>query len=192
MGLVPVKALVRRCTNSSCSARHSYCTWKEGELIGESTKIVTDVYDTLQDLYILFFLTNAGVFNISNKLFVSLDILFSMRFHVQRGEPPGNCNQAIVDTACLISQATLQITSEEKRYLEQKLYDGYFAFEASTTRNWDNGICGICGVAPVFQSGDGNAKNCTPLKRNQVIRMIVDTNLIIKWNANNLLDNLER
>ena len=88
-----------------------------------------------------------------------------MRFHVQKGEPSGNCAHAIVDTACLGSQTTLCITSEEKRYLEEKLYDGYFAFEASTVRDWDDGICG---VAPVFQSGDGNSKNCTPLKRNQV------------------------
>ena len=31
-----------------------------------------------------------------------------------------------------------------------------------------SGVHGICGIAPVFESGDGNAKNCTPLKKGQV------------------------
>ena len=57
------------------------------------------------------------------------------------------------------------LSSEQRQYLEQKLYDGYFGFEATTEREWDDGVCGICGVAPVFMSGDGNSKNCTPLKR---------------------------
>ena len=37
---------------------------------------------------------------------------------------------------------------------------GYFAFEALSEHNWDSGVCGICGIAPVFESADGNAKNC--------------------------------
>ena len=28
--LVPVKAIIKRCPNSTCLARHSYCTWREG------------------------------------------------------------------------------------------------------------------------------------------------------------------
>lgn len=32
---------------------------------------------------------SVGVFNIS--LFVTLDILYDMRNHVDKGEPPGNC-----------------------------------------------------------------------------------------------------
>jgi len=48
---------------------------------------------------ILFFetyLPTIGVFNISNKLLVSLDILLRMREHIQKGEPPGNCAEAKV------------------------------------------------------------------------------------------------
>lgn len=30
LGLLPVTALMKRCTNSSCTARYSYCKWEEG------------------------------------------------------------------------------------------------------------------------------------------------------------------
>ena len=50
----------------------------------------------------------------------------------------------------------------------EKLYDGYFAFEVLTDRNWDSAICDICGLSPVFESGDGNAKNCTPISKEKV------------------------
>ena len=54
--------------------------------------------------------------------------------------------------------------------MEQKLYDGYFAFEALSEHNWDSGVCGIpvCGVAPVFDGGDGNAKYGIPLTKGEV------------------------
>ena len=106
----------------------------------------------------------------SNKLFVTIDIFFDMRCHIRRGKPPGNTAQTVLESALLFarSSALQALADEEKTYLEQKLYDGYFSFEASTERDWNNSICGICGAAPVFESGDGNAKNCTSLKRGQV------------------------
>ena len=73
----------------------------------------------------------------------------------------------MMDSAAL-SGDRLPLTEEERWYIERKLYDGYYAFEALTDRDWNQGICGICGIAPLFESGDGNAKNCTPLKKGQV------------------------
>lgn len=75
-----------------------------------------------------------GIFNISNKLFVTLDILYDMRSHVERGEPPGNSAHAVIRSCCL-SGSEIQLRGEELRYLEQKLYDGYSAFEAMTARD---------------------------------------------------------
>lgn len=98
---------------------------------------------------------------------MSLDILFEMRSHVQQGEPVHNCAHSLMEAASLTGER-LPLTSQEQWYLERMLYDGYFAFEAMTARKWDDGVCGICGIAPVFESGDGNAKNCTPLKKGQV------------------------
>ena len=112
----------------------------------------------------------AGIFNVSNKLFVTLDVLFDMRSHIRRGEPPHNCAASVFERLDLTGQLQKDdnLTSEELRYLKEKLYDGYFAFEALTRREWDSAICGICGIAPVFESGDGNCKNCVPLRKGQV------------------------
>lgn len=98
---------------------------------------------------------------------VSLDILFEMREHVKKGEPPGNTATAVL-TAALLQPSAPLITENEFRYLGEKLYDGYFTFEVLTRRNWDAAICGICGVCPIFESGDGNAKNCTPITTKRV------------------------
>lgn len=94
-----------------------------------------------------------------------------MREHVRKGEPPGNTTSAVLTSALLQSSAPL-LTENEFRYLVEKLYDGYFAFEVLTDRNWDSAICGICGVSPVFESGDGNAKNCTPISKEKVIEAL--------------------
>ena len=113
------------------------------------------------------YLPTVGVFNISNKLLVSLDILLRMREHIQKGEPPGNCAEAEVRSKLQMPHAP-ELPEEQMRYLIQKLYSGFFAFEALTDRDWDSGVCGICGVCPLFESGDGNCKNCTPLTNGMV------------------------
>ena len=98
------------------------------------------------------------------------DILYDMRNHIRHGEPPTNCVHAALYSSSLMgSLQELRLTPEELRYLEEKLYDGFFAFEAMVARDWDSAVCGICGIALVFESGDGNVKNCTPLKKGQVM-----------------------
>lgn len=105
--------------------------------------------------------------SISNKLFITLDVLFEMRSHIRRGEPPHNCSEAVFERLPLTGQLQQEgnLNTEELRYLQEKLYDGYFAFEALTRREWNNAICGI---APIFESGDGNCKNCVPLRKGHV------------------------
>ena len=111
---------------------------------------------------------HTGLLNVSNKLLVSLELLLEMREHIRRGEPPGNTASAVILALLDLPSAPL-LTPEETRYLTDKLYDGYFVFEVLTQRDWDSAICGICGVCPIFESGDGNAKNCTPLVEKMVI-----------------------
>ena len=108
------------------------------------------------------------MFNVSNKLLVSLDILsIDDEKHVQKGEPPGNCAEAVFRSTLKMPNAP-QLPEEQVRYLVEKLYDGFFAFEALTDRDWDLGICGICGICPLFENGDGNCKNCTPVTNSMV------------------------
>ena len=72
-----------------------------------------------------------GILNISNKLLVTLDILFEMREHIKRGEPPGDTANAVI-LASLDLPSAPKLTPGESRYLIEKLYDGYFAFEVLT------------------------------------------------------------
>lgn len=139
------------CTNQFCQARYSFRDWKSGKIC----KI--KLY-----LNLIFWYMVTGILNISNKLLVTLEILFEMREHIKRGEPPGNTANAVI-LASLDLPSAPKLTPGESRYLIEKLYDGYFAFEVLTERDWNAAICGICGVCPLFESGDGNAKNCTPL-----------------------------
>ena len=88
------------------------------------------------------------------QAFVALDVLYDVR-HVKLGEPPGNCVHSVLQTSCL-GRGAVQLPIQEFRCIEQKLYDRYFASEAITARDWNAGICGICGIAPIFESGDGN------------------------------------
>ena len=99
---------------------------------------------------------------------MSLEILLEMREHIRKGEPPGNTANAVIVSLLNLPLAPA-LSPGETRYLAEKLYDGYFAFEVLTERHWNSSICGICGVCPVFESGDGNAKNCTPLTDEMVI-----------------------
>ncbi len=110
---------------------------------------------------------NLGLFNVSNKILVSLDILLSMRDHISKGEPPGNSAEAVINTTLQLPHGP-QLQLDKIRYLTEKVYDGYFAFETLTERDWNAGICGVCGVCPLFESGDGNCKNCTPVTKDMV------------------------
>ena len=109
------------------------------------------------------------MFNISNKVLVTLDLLITMREHISKGEPPGNSAEAVVKSLLALPDAP-KLKSDEARYIVQKLYDGYYAFECITERNWNDAICGICGNCPVFESADGNCKNCSPINPHKVIR----------------------
>ena len=81
---------------------------------------------------------NLGILNISNKLLVTIDIL-EMREHIRKGEPPGNTANAVV-VSLMNLQMTQKLTTGECRYLTEKLYDGYFAFEVLTDRDWNSAI----------------------------------------------------
>ena len=39
-------------------------------------------------------------------------------------------------------------------------------FECLTMRDWDEAVCGI---RPIFESADGNCKNCSPINNQKVV-----------------------
>ena len=72
-----------------------------------------------------------------------------MRSHICHGEPPHNCAASVFERLTLTGhlQPEDNLTSDELRYLQEKLYDGYFAFEALTRIDWDSAINFVESVA---------------------------------------------
>ncbi|XP_028417949.1 HMG domain-containing protein 3-like [Dendronephthya gigantea] len=117
---------VKMCSNSACQAMHQAVPF------------------------------DIGLFNISDKLMVSFDILLEIREYFKTGHPLTNVIRAKL--------AMMQIKSKEVisyvQYIEDLIYNGYLMFEAITERDLNDVICGICGICPEVCLGDGNEKNC--------------------------------
>ena len=62
----------------------------------------------------------AGIFNVSNKLFITLDVPFEMRSHIQRGEPPHNCMEAVFEVQLLTGRES----QHRRNVIQDKLYNG--------------------------------------------------------------------
>ncbi|XP_068748643.1 uncharacterized protein [Montipora capricornis] len=104
-----------------------------------------------------------GLFNISDKLLVSLDILLEWREEFKRGVPPTVAVESKLAT--LIKKTVKDIPSSATlEYVTDLLYNGFYCFEAMTERDLDQTICGICGVVGEIYLGDGNEKNCCSRK----------------------------
>ena len=70
-------------------------------------------------------------------------------YNIRKGEPPGNSAAAVFRSILDLPYAP-NLSPEEVRYLSEKLYDGYFGFESLTSRDWNDAVCGICGVCPTL------------------------------------------
>lgn len=66
----------------------------------------------------------------------------------------------------LLAEKTL--TSEELSQLQELLCNGYWAFECLTVRDYNDMICGICGVAPKVEMAQRNEENVLALKSVEV------------------------
>lgn len=127
-----VTAQVKMCLNPHCLALHSF-----------------------MDIY-------TGLFNVGNKLLVSLDLLFAIRNQIKLGEDPRMSVSVVLKSVQEQTEKTL--TSEELSQLQELLCNGYWAFECLTVRDYNDMICGICGVAPKVEMAHRNAENVLALK----------------------------
>ncbi|XP_058399914.1 HMG domain-containing protein 3 isoform X3 [Diceros bicornis minor] len=127
-----VTAQVKMCLNPHCLALHSF-----------------------MDIY-------TGLFNVGNKLLVSLDLLFAIRNQIKLGEDPRVSISAVLKSVQEQTEKTL--TSEELSQLQELLCSGYWAFECLTVRDYNDMICGICGVAPKVEMAQRNEENVLALK----------------------------
>ncbi|KGL73748.1 HMG domain-containing protein 3, partial [Tinamus guttatus] len=130
-----VTAQVKVCLNLQCLALHSF----------------TDIY--------------TGLFNVGNKLLVSLDLLFAIRNHIKLGEDPKVAVSSILDSVQEQTGETERILSpEEQAQLQELLCNGYWAFECLTVRDYNDMICGICGITPKVEIAQRNVENVLALK----------------------------
>uniref|UniRef100_A0A8C6A131 HMG-box containing 3 n=1 Tax=Marmota marmota marmota TaxID=9994 RepID=A0A8C6A131_MARMA len=127
-----VTAQVKMCLNPHCLALHSF-----------------------MDIY-------TGLFNVGNKLLVSLDLLFAIRNQIKLGEDPRVSVSVVLKSVQEQTEKTL--TSEEMSQLQELLCNGYWAFECLTVRDYNDMICGICGVAPKVEMAQRSEENVLALK----------------------------
>ncbi|XP_004453794.2 HMG domain-containing protein 3 isoform X1 [Dasypus novemcinctus] len=127
-----VTAQVKMCLNPHCLALHSF-----------------------MDIY-------TGLFNVGNKLLVSLDLLFAIRNQIKLGEDPRMSINIVLKSVQEQTEKTL--TSEELIQLQELLCSGYWAFECLTVRDYNDMICGICGVAPKVEMAQRSEENVLALK----------------------------
>ncbi|XP_017731284.1 PREDICTED: HMG domain-containing protein 3 isoform X3 [Rhinopithecus bieti] len=130
--LQTVTAQVKMCLNPHCLALHSFI----------------DIY--------------TGLFNVGNKLLVSLDLLFAIRNQIKLGEDPRVSVSVVLKS--VQEQIEKTLTSEELSQLQELLCNGYWAFECLTVRDYNDMICGICGVAPKVELAQRSEENVLALK----------------------------
>ncbi|KAM4676201.1 HMG domain-containing protein 3 isoform 2-T2 [Discoglossus pictus] len=103
-----------------------------------------------------------GLFNVGNKLLVSLDLLFSIRNQIKLGEDPKVSISIILES--VQEQAEKLLSAEELAAVHELLSCAYWAFECLTIRDYNDMICGVCGVAPKVEIAQRNMENTLTLR----------------------------
>ncbi|XP_056456132.1 HMG domain-containing protein 3 [Gadus chalcogrammus] len=87
-----------------------------------------------------------GLFNIGNTLLVSLDLFLKMRDEIHLGQHPSDAAATVLDH--IHRHPVHALVPEEASRVQALLLSGYWAFESLTVRDYNDMICGVCGVAP--------------------------------------------
>ncbi|XP_061093104.1 HMG domain-containing protein 3 [Conger conger] len=103
-----------------------------------------------------------GLFNVGNKLLVSLDLLFRIRNQIRLGSDPGQAALSILQS---VQNPPVHALSEgELSHIRELLCSGYWAFECLTVRDYNDMICGVCGIAPRVEIARRNPGNVLQLR----------------------------
>ncbi|XP_051275536.1 HMG domain-containing protein 3 isoform X2 [Dicentrarchus labrax] len=103
-----------------------------------------------------------GLFNIGNRLLVSIDLFLKIRASIKLGHPPSQVARTILDH--VPNHPVHALSPEELSQIQELLLSGYWAFECLTVRDYNDMICGICGVAPKLEIAQRYASNVLELK----------------------------
>ncbi|KAM7417742.1 hypothetical protein PAMA_017403 [Pampus argenteus] len=103
-----------------------------------------------------------GLFNIGNKLLVSIDMFLKIRANLKLGHPPSQVARTLLDH--VPNHPVHALSPEESSQIQELLLSGYWAFECLTVRDYNDMICGICGVAPKMEIAQRHTNNVLELK----------------------------
>ncbi|TKS72412.1 HMG domain-containing protein 3 HMG box-containing protein 3 [Collichthys lucidus] len=103
-----------------------------------------------------------GLFNIGNKLLVSIDLFLKIRARIKLGQHPSQAARTILDH--IPNHPVHTLSPEELSQIWELLLSGYWAFECLTVRDYNDMICGICGVAPKLEIAQRYRNNVLELK----------------------------
>ncbi|XP_035983572.1 HMG domain-containing protein 3 isoform X2 [Fundulus heteroclitus] len=103
-----------------------------------------------------------GLFNIGNRLLVSLDLFLKIRANIKLGQTPPQAARSVFDQ--IPGHPVHSLTPEESSQVQELLLAGYWAFECLTVRDYNDMICGICGVAPKVEIAQRRRNDALELK----------------------------
>ncbi|XP_037635466.1 HMG domain-containing protein 3 [Sebastes umbrosus] len=103
-----------------------------------------------------------GLFNIGNRLLVSIDLFLKIRAGIKLGQPPPQAARTVLDHTP--NHPVHALSPEELSHIQELLLSGYWAFECLTVRDYNDMICGVCGVAPKLEIAQRYANNVLELK----------------------------
>ncbi|KAI3351786.1 hypothetical protein L3Q82_020616 [Scortum barcoo] len=103
-----------------------------------------------------------GLFNVGNRLLVSIDLFLKIRASIKQGQPPCQAVKTLLDN--VPNHPVHALRPEEITQIQELLLSGYWAFECLTVRDYNDMICGICGVAPKLEIAQRYTSNVLELK----------------------------
>ncbi|XP_010895127.2 HMG domain-containing protein 3 isoform X2 [Esox lucius] len=103
-----------------------------------------------------------GLFNVGNRLLVTLDLLFKIRGQLSLGQHPDQAVRTILDH--LHNHPVHTLSPEEVANVQELLVTGYWAFECLTVRDYNDMICGVCGIAPKMEIAQRYTNNVLELR----------------------------
>ncbi|XP_029917370.1 HMG domain-containing protein 3 isoform X2 [Myripristis murdjan] len=103
-----------------------------------------------------------GLFNIGNRLLVSVDLFFKIRANIKLGHHPSHAVRTILDH--VPNHPVHALSPEESSQIQELLLSGYWAFECMTVRDYNDMICGVCGIAPKLEIAQRSTHNVLELK----------------------------
>lgn len=114
----------------------------------------------------LILVVSSGLFNIGNRLLVSIDLFLKVRANIKMGQSPSQAVRSVFDQ--IPSHPIHTLSPEESGQIQELLLSGYWAFECLTVRDYNDMICGICGIAPKLEIAQRYPHNVLELKNVEV------------------------